>query len=240
MTPRARYLYWLAEEDFLWASRFLREQGFEVAPAVLTACQVLRASEKRVVYAPPDVWTRMCNRQSSWYRESHRKGQTMMMSAKKLPAEMERFLDAELAPTDFQPERLPGRDELQRLIDSNAYQSRKPAEWEDVSWLDALGLKLLFSVTRFWRRGDNMKRHWLGHRANHANFLARRFVTDLDGEEVPYSVTDNDGVCSSCAEFFNVVAPDSRKLVRACPGAVIFAGAERHVYLDVKPVRIVV
>ena len=60
----------------------------------------------------------------------------------------------------------------------------------------------------------------------------------VDGEEVPYIVTENAGVCSSCAEFFNVVEDGSRKLVRACPGSVIFGGAERNVYLDVKPVQI--
>jgi len=98
--------------------------------------------------------------------------------------------------------------------------------------------KFLFTLTRFWRLGDNLKRYWLSHRANHANFLARQFTTKLDGEDVPYSVSDNAGVCSSCAEFFNVVEDDARKLVRACPGSVIFGGAERNVYLDVKPNRI--
>ena len=52
---------------------------------------------------------------------------------------------------------------------------------------------------------------------------------------MPYSVTTNEGVCSSCAELFNVVEPSARKLVRACPGSVIFGGAERDVYLDVIP-----
>jgi hypothetical protein len=64
------------------------------------------------------------------------------------------------------------------------------------------------------------------------------FTTKIDGEDVPYSVTENAGVCSSCAEFFNVVEDGSRKLVRACPGSVIFGGAPRNVYLDVKPVNI--
>jgi hypothetical protein len=83
-----------------------------------------------------------------------------------------------------------------------------------------------------------LKRFWLSQRANHANFLARHFTTKLDGEDVPYSVTENTGVCSSCAEFFNVVEDGSRKLVRACPGSVIFGGAPRNVYLDVQPVQI--
>lgn len=97
--------------------------------------------------------------------------------------------------------------------------------------------KLFFTVTRFWGYGDNLRKHWIGHRANHANFLAKKFTTELDGEQVAYSVTGNAGVCSSCAEFFNVVSPDDRKLVRACPGSVTFGAAQRDVYYDVKPVK---
>lgn len=92
-------------------------------------------------------------------------------------------------------------------------------------------------MTGFWRRGDNLARHWLGRRANHANFLAKRHATEIDGERGAYSVTGNAGVCSSCAEFFNVVAPDDRALVRACPGSVTIGGAERDVYYDVRPYR---
>ena len=87
------------------------------------------------------------------------------------------------------------------------------------------------------RGGDNLKKHWLGHRANHANFLSKKVTTELDGEQVPYSVTGNEGVCSSCVEFFNVIEVDSRKLVRACPGAVTFGGAKRDIYYDIKPFK---
>lgn len=96
--------------------------------------------------------------------------------------------------------------------------------------------KILFSVTRFWGWGDNLKKHWIGHRANHANFLARQHVTQIGGESVPYSVTGSERVCSSCAEIFNVVADDSRKLVNACPGSVTFGGAAKDTWVDVKPV----
>jgi len=54
---------------------------------------------------------------------------------------------------------------------------------------------------------------------------------------VPYSVTNNAEVCSSCVEFFNVIGPRDRKLVRACPGSVVFAGLERETYYDVVPVN---
>ena len=85
---------------------------------------------------------------------------------------------------------------------------------------------------------DKLDRHWLGHRANHANFVAKEHTVELDGEDVPYSVTENASVCSSCAEFFNVTSSDSRKLVCACPGSAIFGGAPRDSFLEVAPIQI--
>jgi hypothetical protein len=79
-----------------------------------------------------------------------------------------------------------------------------------------------------------LKCYWLSHRANHANFVYKKITTEIDGEAVPYSLTKNKGVCSSCAEFFNVVNPDSRKLVRSCPGSIVFGGAPRDTYVDVR------
>ncbi len=154
----------------------------------------------------------------------------MLMSGRRLPPELDRFLDAELSGTDFQPESLPSHDELQSLVESEAYTEKKPEGWQGIGLKDAIRYKVLFSLTRFWGLGDNLKRYWLNHWANHANVPARQFTTKLDGEDVPYRVTENAGVYSSCAEFFNVVEDDTRKLVRACPGSVIFGGVERDVY----------
>lgn len=161
----------------------------------------------------------------------------MVMSDHKLPDTLDKFLDAEMLTSDFMPERLPNQEELQEIVSSEAYQKNKPKEWEGIGFKDAILFKLMFSATRFWGRGDNLKKYWLSQKANHANFLANKFTTKIEGEEVPYSVTENAGVCSSCAEFFNVVSETSRKLVRSCPGAVIFGGAERNIYYDIQPIK---
>lgn len=94
--------------------------------------------------------------------------------------------------------------------------------------------KSFFGMFRFWKRGESLKTFWLSHKANHANFVAKKYTTRIDGEDVPYSLTQNNGVCSSCAEFFNVVSPDSRKMVRSCPGSIVFGGAPRDSFMDVK------
>ena len=235
--PLERHLYWLSKDDFLWAKDWLREQGYKLAAARLTPCQVLRATQKRVYYAAPEVWNFMCSRQGSWYRKSGRRGLYMMMSEERLPTEMDRFRDAELSISDFQPDRLPNDEELAEVAAAVEYQESKPKAWEGIGIADALIYKIMFTATGLWGRGDNLNKHWVGHKANHANFIAKHHTTEIDGEEVAYSVTNNDGVCSSCAEFFNVISPDSRKLVRSCPGSVTFGKAPREVFVDVRPVR---
>lgn len=231
------HLYWFDKEAFYRAKDTLVKAGVDVVSCKLTPCQVMRASGNKVVFATPEVWSRICVRQGSWYRNSKRFGQYMMMSAWKLPEAFDPYFDAELTKTDFRPENLPSTADLQHLVTSEAYQSNKPPSWEAKGIQDAVMFKVLFSLTRFWGWGDNLKHHWLSHRANHANFLAHHFTTEIDGEAVPYSVSENAGICSSCVEYFNVIDDKTRKLVKACPGSVTFGGTKRDVYLDVKPVR---
>lgn len=229
--------YWVPEKAFPRIHDALSASGYSLSKTFLTPCQVLRARDKDLVYAPPGIWSGSCNRQGSWYRGSARQGSYLIASGERLPADFDPFLDAEMTVSDFQPASLPDEAELEALLQDPAYVDAKPEEWEKVKRSEGWAFKVLFTLNRVWRKGDNLGKHWLGQRANHANFLAKRYATDLDGERVAYSVTTNAGVCSSCAEFFNVVDSDNRKLVRACPGSITFAGVERDVYYDVRPVR---
>ena len=230
-----QYLYWMPEAEFQNAKKMLKEEGYSLWSAPMTPCQVLWASGKRVIYATPGVFSRMCVRQGSWYRASEKRGQYMMVSACRLPEALEEHLEAEISESSFQPQELPSASELEDLVAADEYQDNKPKGWEDIGVKDAVMYKSMFTMNRFWGWGDNLKKHWLGHQANHANFLARRFTTEIDGEQVPYSVTENAGVCSSCVEFFNIINPDERKLVRACPGSATFGGVKRDVYIDINP-----
>jgi len=235
--PANRFLYWFEEDAFKAARESLQVDGYSFSVTLLTPCQVLRSRNKKLVYAPPSVWSRICSRQGSWYRDSEKNGRTMLMSDHRLPLKFDQFLNAQMSRSDFMPERLPTGEELEEVVKAEEYQAAKPEAWERAGLVDAVMFKLLFSVTGFWGIGDNLNKHWIGHRANHANFIARKFTTRIDEQDVPYSVTGNEGICSSCAEFFNVLEPDSRKMVRSCPGAITFGGSLRGVYYDVKPTR---
>jgi hypothetical protein len=235
--PTNRFLYWFEAKDFQAARASLEIDGYGFSATILTPCQVLRSRQKKLIYAPPSVWNRICSRQGSWYRASDKNGKTMIMSDHRLSSTYDQFLNAQMSTSDFIPEQLPTGAELEEVANAEEYLATKPEAWEQTGVVDAIMFKALFSVTGFWGKGDNLKKHWIGHRANHANFITRKFTTRIDAEDVPYSVTGNERICSSCAEFFNVLEPESRKMVRSCPGAITFGGSLRGVYYDINPTR---
>lgn len=233
----ATNIYWIEGDELTRLTPELERADIALTPVKKTACQTLNASDAQAFYAPPEIWSGMCRRQGSWYRASARAGLTLLVSSKPLPACFEPYREATIAASDFAPPPLPDAKELRELVDGEHYQGAKPEGWEDISFKDGVLSNLFFTLTGFWGWGDNLQSKWLSQRANHANFLSRRYTAEVDGEQVPYSVTNNDGVCSSCAEFFDVVGSGERKMVRACPGSVVFADLERGTYYDVVPLR---
>lgn len=232
----AKYVYWMDKSDLEILKR-ASPGGFKFKPAMLTPCEAMKGNGNTVYYVSPAIWSRICTRQGSWYRSSDKNGQYMVVSGKELPGDFDAFFEVRLTQSDFLPARLPTQAELQGLVESEDYISKKPDQWENKGIKDSFMFKVLFSLTGFWGIGDNFKKHWLSHRANHANYLTHKFSTEIDGKQVPYSIAENAGICSSCVEFFNVIDKGSRKLVRACPGAVTFGGAKRNIYYDVNPAR---
>jgi hypothetical protein len=231
----SKYIYWLDKTELDDIRAALKLQGYSFSRAMKTPCEVLKAKGKKLVYGTPGIWSLVCKRQGSWYRDSNKNGKYMLVSDHLLDEKYDNYLDVTIRQSDFTPEQLPDRRQLSVLVRAPEYQSKKPQQWEQVKVLDKVMFKTLFTFTQFWGWGDNMKKHWLNQRANHANFIAKQYTTTIDDEDVAYSVTDNDGVCSSCVEFFNVIQQQDRKLVRACPGAITFGGVERDIYYDVKP-----
>ncbi len=231
-----RYLYWVPAENFKAMAAAIRGAGLTLKGSKMTPCETLRADEETAIYATPQVFSRMCTRQGSWYRDSARNGQFMIVSPMRL-AGFDAYYDAEIAPSDFRPDQLPSAAELLDLVQERAYTEGRPEAWEKKTRLDAIMVRLFFRVIGYWGRKDTLDKHWLTHRANHANFVAERYTTDVDGEKVPYSISEVAGVCSSCVEFFNIANPERRKLVRACPGAVTFGNAPKEGFLDISPAR---
>ncbi len=236
-TQYNKYIYWVTGDEFEQFKNDLSSSGFIIRPVRKTSCETLNAKNNIVRYASPEIFNGLCNRQGSWYRQSNKAGCYLVVSEQKLPEKHTRYLDSNIVGTEFLPQSLPGLLDKKKLIDSEEYQSQRPDDWEKKTFKDGLVFKIFFTLTGFWGPGDNISKHWNNHRANHANFLSHQYTAYIDGESIPYSVTSNDGVCSSCVEFFNIIDQDSRKMVCACPGAVYFSSVERKKYYDVRPVK---
>lgn len=236
-TQYNKHIYWVPRNEFIKFKNELETTEFKLRPVKKTSCETLNAKNKTVLYASPGIFNGLCNRQGSWYRESNKAGNYLVVSEEKLPEKYHHYLDASLSGTDFLPQSLPSRSDIKKLVDSEEYQNQRPDDWEKKTFKEGLMYKILFTFMGVWGFGDNLKKHWNNNRANHANFLAHKYTTKIDGENIPYSVTNNDGVCSSCVEFFNIIDQDSRKMVRACPGSVHFSSVQLKKYYDVQPVK---
>jgi len=233
-----KHIYWVPGSEFIKFKNDLNSTEFKLYPVTKTSCETLKAKNKTVRYASPEIFNGLCNRQGSWYRESNKAGSYLVVSEEKLPEKYNHYMDANLSGTDFLPQSLPSQSDIKKLIDSEEYQNQRPDDWEKKTFKEGLMYKILFTLTGVWGFGDNLKSQWNNHRANHANFLTHKYITKINGESIPYSVTNNDGVCSSCVEFFNIIDQDSRKMVRACPGSVHFSSVELKKYYDVQPVKL--
>ncbi|MEE2638556.1 MAG: hypothetical protein VYE68_15140 [Acidobacteriota bacterium] len=154
----SRHLYWFDEGDFESSKKLLCEAGCQLEAATMTPCQVLRARGKNLVYGSPEIWSRLCVRQGSWYRHSDRHGHYMVGSDHRLPEALDAYLDSEMFESDFAPESMPTAEVLNTIVSSEEYQSQKPDQWEKIRTKEAVMVKLLFLVNRFWGFGDNLKK----------------------------------------------------------------------------------
>lgn len=234
-TKFSKYVYWMAAEEWRPAKKQLIQLGYSISAAKLVPCKILKASGKKLMVAPPSSWSRFCYRQGSWYRESPQNGKYVLVSGQRLHPNFDRFLDARITESDFMPASLPSEAELEKLVASPCYQDQKPAGWEKVRRHERIMLRLVFTLKGFGKWHETFDTYWLAHRANHANFLCKQFTTEKDGQTIPYSISENRGVCSPCAEFFNLINKNSRKLVRACPGAIISGVAKHGPFYHVQP-----
>ena len=231
-----RYVYWCEPVDFIMVKASLAENGIRLLKVRKNPCESLKAVGDTAYYILPEFWIKRCTRQSSWYRVSKKRGKILLVSGVRLPEELEPFLTATVEESVFKPSRLPEPYELAVLVGTDCYQDNKPGKWEQVRFYEKILFKMFFTLTGFWKLHDRWDKHWLTHRANHANFLCKRFTTEIDGEKVAYSISENAGICSACMEIFNVISPDSRKLVRACPGSILTGCLKKEIYYDVRPI----
>jgi len=231
MMPYQKYCYWVDADRLKKVRENVEQSGGEFDDEVRIPCRVLRAS-REISYCAPTAWYGFCRRRTSWYWESDKVGQYLIVSSTSLdPLDIKNPII--ITESSFKPDRLPSPDEIAQLVNSQEYQKRKPKAWEEVEPIDKD-----FYQTWFERHRENepfdFDKIFMSHSANHANFLDPKFFVKLNGAAVPYSVADSLRVCSSCLELFNILGGQWKvKYVTPCIGAVMFARLPVDRYLEV-------
>jgi len=234
MKPTGEYkkhVYWLAPEEAEQLHEDLKEQGMRVSIAKGVVCTPLDEMN-RISIVPAHVWNETCARPGSWYRKSDRNGLSLVVSSFDVESIRHRKA-AVITRSDFVPPRGATLQEKREMTRESGFESLIPHEWGMVSEREQR-IYLRWAA----RLGSDVKEYsflFLTHTANHANFIDPRFFLEHNGTRVPYSIDVSAHICSCCLELFQVLGSQHRrKLVRPCPGAVIFARLKPNGYLLVE------
>lgn len=226
-----KFVYWLTEGEEARLRKDMKDRSIRIRSAKGIVCTPLREKDK-ISSVAPEVWNESCSRQGSWYRASDRNGLYLVISSFEL-RDHARQKAATITRSEFDPPRLAGRDEKERMTKNPVFAGRIPSDWKKIDekekkiylrWAKKLGSKV-----------NDYNFLYLSHTANHANFMNPQFFTRHEGSIVPYSIDRSAHLCSCCLELFQVVgAHHPKKLVAPCPGAAFFAGLEPDRYLLVE------
>ena len=232
MTKYQKFCYWVDADCLKKVREHVEQSGGEFDDEARIPCRVLRAS-REFSYCAPTAWYGFCRRRTSWYWESEKAGQHLIVSSTSFD-DLDMGTPIIITESSFKPDRLPSSDEIAQLVKSQEYQKRKPRAWEEVEPID-----IDFYQTWFERHPENepfdFDKIFMSHSANHANFLDPKFFVKLNGATVPYSIADSIHVCSSCLELFNILGEQwPVKYVIPCIGAVQFAHLPLNRYFKVE------
>jgi hypothetical protein len=231
MMPYQKFCYWVDADRLKKVRENVGQSGAEFDDEVRIPCRVLRAS-REVSYLAPTAWYGFCRRRTSWYWESEKAGQHLIVSNTPFD-HLDMGTPIIITESSFKPDRLPSSDEIAHLVKSQEFQKRKPKPWENIEPIEKD-----FYQTWFERHRKNepfdFDKIFMSHSANHANFLDPKFFVNQNGIMVPYSIADSIHVCSSCLEFFNILGSQwPVKYVVPCIGAVQFAHLPINLYFEV-------
>jgi len=232
-----KYTHFLSLEELNVIKDWAKEKGVRMYKARDMPCEPLHP-QRKIGYVAPKVWDRSCRRQGSWYRESSQAGKYLLISSFRME---HLHRGTKLSISDFSALRLPSKNVQMEMVQSTIYQRKKPGEWEKLSDNDMLRFKMARSeLCRLYglnsgQMEEELHEVFVTHCANHSNFLAPRYYITEGSEIYPYSIADTPHVCSSCAEFFNLLGQEYRlKFVTPCTGAVIGAKLPLNKYVKVK------
>lgn len=226
-----KYVYWLTEGEESRLRKDLRSRSIRLKSAKGIVCTPLREKD-RISSVAPEVWNDTCARQGSWYRASDKNSLYLVISSFELE-DIGLQKAATITQSEFDPPRLAGGAEKERMVNDPVFADRIPQDWKKIDKRD----KRIYLrwAKRFGSEVNDYNFLYLSHTANHANFIKPQLFIEENRTIIPYSIDRSAHLCSCCLELFQVVgAQHPRKLVAPCPGAAIFAGLEADRYLLVE------
>ena len=88
-----KYIYWVPGGEFIKLKDDLESTEFKLKPVRKTSCETLIAKDKTVRYASPEIFSGLCKRHGTWYRESNKEGCYLVVSEEKLSEKYYQYLD---------------------------------------------------------------------------------------------------------------------------------------------------
>ena len=232
MSVYQKFCYWVDSHGLETVRRGLGEREIQLPDETLIPCRVLRRSTE-ISCIVPHAWEGFCKRRTSWYLESEKAGQSLIVS--KVPLDFPGLRTPILiTESDFEPDRLPTSGEMAELVQSVPFQKRKPRLWDKIEPIERD-----FQRRWFERQETNesfdFDKIFVIHSANHSNFIDPKFYVLTDRNKAPYSIAGSAYVCSSCLEFFDILGDQwPLKYVVPCMGAVQFARLPGNRYFRVE------
>lgn len=230
-TDYLKYVYWLSDGKKTRLIEDLKHHKIDIKPAKSVVCVALRQNDE-IYSVAPGVWNDVCGRQGSWYRASNKNGLHLIVSSDELTGYGDQK-SARIIRSEFDPPRLAGRDEKERMVNDPEFVSQIPSGWKIINNKEKAAY--LKWAKRFGSTVDDYDFLYLSQTANHANFIKPKFFIEHKDTRVPYSIDRSAHICSCCLELFQIVGNQHpEKLVAPCPGAVIFARLEPDQYFHVE------
>ncbi len=212
-TPYKKYIYWLDPSIHSEAIAEFNNDKKRIHKAKNFPCEALY-QRRETVLVKPETWNLRCNRQGSWYRASHRKGQYLLTSNSLLDG-FNHIGTVTLAA--FSPPQTATATDVLEMISQPAAREIVPEGWGlFTTWEPAAIQALLLKEGKTL----SLQEVYSYYTANHLNFITPKFfLTEKDNPIIPYSINGTALVCSACVEIFGILGTAYPKMYLApCPG----------------------
>lgn len=218
-TKYQKFFYWSTPEhiDQLLniAKNYLNKQNIPVARE--RQCESLYQSHP-TLYVPPEVWSKNCYRQGSWFRTSEYSENHLLVTnaSLSLPNVVKKGLITIIQIKNYP--RLEGNAYL-KLLNADEFKSRAPKEWFNFLKREIPVFQNFMKQNQIQISLDELLKM---HSANHANFLLpikKAFRCEYKQELIPCSLFPQKYICSACLELFGILGSHLKKMiVKKCPG----------------------